>query len=337
MLGDEVESIREFDPETQKSVQTAEQAVLLPLTEYPMPLPTAAGDDAEPEFLGPGWEFETRPGLQRTKSLWDLLDRPIAVWAEASSLESEAEKLWDRLTDAWNRAGDDLPRPDDFYFSLKEMKSRAEQFCQIELDQLGLAGEDGLHISTQPAPRFNGNIALAMRELQAQVKSGSRALIAAGSLGDVERLADLLNEYEISFQLGLKDPSKAASPYLEEKAYLAGPVSSVILVQAPLREGVAFPESRVAIYGAEDLFGSSSELVARPAKHKSAVSTFLSDLEDLKEGGLVVHSEHGIGRYLGLKEMSHGSRQEDFMLIEYADRARALRFSFTLGSRPEIP
>ena len=321
MLGDEVESIREFDPETQKSVQTAEQAVLLPLTEYPMPPRTAAADDAEAEFLGPGWEFEARPGAQRTKSLWDLLDRPIAVWAEAASLESEAERLWDRLTEAWNHGGDGRPKPEQFYFSLNEMKDRAAEFCQIELDQLGLSGKASLHISTQPAPRFNGNIALAMRELQAQVKNGSRALIVADSLGDVERLADVLTEYEISFQLGLKDPSKAASPYLEEKACLAGPVASTVLVQAPLREGAAFPESRVAIYGTEDLFGAS-ELVARPAKHKSAVSTFLSDLEDLKEGDLVVHSEHGIGRYLGLKEMSRGSRQEDFMLLEYADRAR---------------
>ena len=321
MLGDDVESIREFDPETQKSVQVAEYALLLPLTEYPMPEPAPTTDDADAGLLGPGWEFEARSGVQRTKSLWDLLDRPIAVWAEMASLESEAEKLWDRLSDAWDRSEDDRPKPEQFYSSLSEMRRKAGEFCQIELDQLGLAGESGLHISTQPAPRFNGNIALAMRELQAQVKNGSRALIAAGSLGDVERLADLLNEYEISFQLGLKDPSKAASPYLEEKAYLAGPVASTVLVQAPLREGVAFPESRVTIYGTEDLFGSS-ELVARPAKRKSAVSTFLPDLEDLKEGDLLVHSEHGIGRYLGLKEMSHGSRREDFMLVEYADRAK---------------
>ena len=322
MLGDEVESIREFDPETQKSVQIAEQAVLLPLTEYPLPLQSAAADGSQTELLGPGWEFEALPaGTARTKSLWDLLDQPIAVWAEAASLESEAEKLWRRLSEAWHRGGDGPPKPEQFYFSWNEIKDRAADFRQIEMDQLGLAGEGGLHISTQPAPRFSGNIALAMRELQAQVKNGSRALIAAGSLGDVERLADLLNEYEISFQLGLKDPSKAASPYLEEKACLAGPVTSTILVQAPLREGVAFPQSRVVIYGAEDLFGSS-ELVARPAKRKSAVSTFLPDLEDLKEGDLVVHSEHGIGRYLGLKEMSHGSRQEDFMLLEYAGRAR---------------
>ena len=322
MLGDEVESIREFDPETQKSVQSVEQAVLLPLTEYPMLTQGAEGEDDEAGLLGPGWEFEERPGVERTKCLWDLLERPIAVWAGGAALEAEAEKLWDRLSDAWNQSGDGRPKPEHFYFSLDEMKDRAASLFQIELDQLGLAGEAGLHISTQPAPRFNGNIALAMRELQAQVKNGSRALIAAGSLGDVERLADLLNEYEISFQLGLKDPSKAASPYLEEKAYLAGPVTSTVLVQAPLREGVAFPESRVVIYGTEDLFGSSSELVARPAKHKSAVSTFLSDLEDLKEGDLLVHSEHGIGRYLGLKQISRGSREEDFMLVEYADNAR---------------
>jgi transcription-repair coupling factor (superfamily II helicase) len=63
-------------------------------------------------------------------------------------------------------------------------------------------------------------------------------------------------------------------------------------------------------------------MVARPERRKSAASTFLSDLQDLKEGDFVVHSEHGIGRYLGLRQIERAGRQEDLMLIEYADRAK---------------
>ena len=92
-------------------------------------------------------------------------------------------------------------------------------------------------------------------------------MVVVPSVGEVERLADILNEYGITYQLGLRDPSKAGIPYLEEKAYLAGPVSQTVLAQASIREGAVFPDSRVVIYGAEDVF-SAPPVVARPPPAK---------------------------------------------------------------------
>ena len=135
------------------------------------------------------------------------------------------------------------------------------------------------------------------------------------------RLFRLFTENNLSYQLSLKDPAKASSPYLEEKAYMAGPVANVLVVESPIRRGVTLPESNLVLYGHEDLF-AASELVAKPQKGKSVRSTFLSDLQDLKEGDLIVHVEHGIGRFVGLRQVEHSGRREDLMMIEYADRAR---------------
>ena len=81
------------------------------------------------------------------------------------------------------------------------------------------------------------------------------------------------------------------------------------------------PESRFAVYGAHDIF-TSSELVPKPRKRRSASAAFLSDLEDLREGDHVVHVQHGVGRYLGTRQIETGSQSEDFMLLEYAQGAR---------------
>jgi transcription-repair coupling factor (superfamily II helicase) len=334
LFGDQVESIREFDPETQKSIRSADQASLLPLTEYPVPRRPrsgAAGSTPPPDFDNPageipilpqGWEFSPEIARQRTTGLLGLLDDPILVWSETAGLREQADQWWTNLEAARERLGPESPRPEEYYLRWPEFVQQADAVQQIHLEQLGLdPAQDRLEIPTQRTPRFQGNIAHCVRELQAQVKSGYRALVVASSLGDVERLAEVFSEFGVTYQLGLKDPSKVSSPYLEEKAYLAGPISSTVLVQGAIREGAVFPDSRTILYGSEDLF-TASEMVARPEKRKSAVSTFLSDLQDLKENDFVVHAEHGVGRYLGLRQIERAGRQEDLMLIEYAERAK---------------
>ena len=328
MLGDQVESIRFFDAENQKSIQRVDQALLLPLTEYPVAAPgrvdeNADGDAEDPEILPLGWEFSAQSTAARTGSVLDLFDNPLMVWSERAAIQADGEKLWEKLEDGYEASGGVGPAPANFYFTPSGFAEEAQRGTQLLLEELAVeaAGESWLHLGTQPTPNFQGNVPHFVRELQAQVSGGRRALIAGHSPGDVERLADILTENEIGFQLSLKDPFKAASPYLEEKARLAGPLANVMLVESPIRRGVTLPDSKLVLYGHEDLF-ASSDLVARPKKGKSARSTFLSDLQDLKEGDLVVHAEHGIGRFVGLRQIEHAGRREDLMLIEYAERAR---------------
>ena len=328
MLGDQVESIRFFDAENQKSIQRVDHALLLPLTEYPVAAPdrvdeNANGDAGDPDILPLGWEFSAQSTASRTGSILDLFDNPLMVWSERAAIQADGEKLWEKLEDGYEASGSVGPAPANFYLTPSDFAEEAQRGSQLLLEELAVeaAGEPWLHLGTQPTPNFQGNVPHFVRELQAQVSSGRRALIAGHSPGDVERLADILTENEIGFQLSLKDPFKAASPYLEEKARLAGPLANVMLVESPIRRGVTLPDSSLVLYGHEDLF-ASSDLVARPKKGKSARSTFLSDLQDLKEGDLVVHAEHGIGRFVGLRQIEHAGRREDLMLIEYAERAR---------------
>ena len=82
------------------------------------------------------------------------------------------------------------------------------------------------------------------------------------------------------------------------------------------------PDANLAILGARDLFDESDSVVSRPQRHKSKTSAFLSDFRDLQVGDYVVHVEHGIGQYQGLKEINQGNGNAEFMLLEYAEGAR---------------
>ncbi len=88
-----------------------------------------------------------------------------------------------------------------------------------------------------------------------------------------------------------------------------------------VRRGAVFPESAIAFIGSEDLFGSS-EMVARPGPTKSQMAAFAADLADLKPGDFVVHATHGVGKFLGIREIVQGDQKGDFMLLEYSSDAK---------------
>ncbi len=316
-LGDQIESIREFDSRTQQSVRRLDSATLLPMQEFP-----AGGSGAG--ALPPGWEFTVPSEEWRSNTLLDLLPDAGILWFEPRSVDQEAAGLWERLEEASARAGG---AADAFYIDLDRFARDASSRAQVAFDELGLDAphlgtpDARWHIPSQSAARFAGNIVHCVQEIKAQIAAGLRVLVAASSLGDLERFADLFREYEVPYQLVLRERPRGLSRYLQEKAYVAGPVASAVLVRASISRGFVLPESRVAVYGAEDIF-SSSDLVPKPRKRRAATAAFLSDLEDLREGDHVVHAQHGVGLYLGTRQVETGGRSGDFMLLEYAQGAR---------------
>src|SRR6202035_6007997 len=102
----------------------------------------------------------------------------------------------------------------------------------------------------------------AVAETKNMVWCGYRVALFAPSNGELERLADILREYSVPFTLRLA-PNEAASPYLAERAYLAGPVAHTYLIKGLVRRGAIFPESHIAFIGSEDLF-DTSDLAPQP-------------------------------------------------------------------------
>ena len=316
LFGDLIESIRRFDVETQRSVLKTNEVTVLPLLEYPKSgtLFRELAEVVETPSPGDpfaGWEFAVPLVHPRDASMLSLVRHPVVALDEPEQIASAADRLWGRL-DAPDRAV--FVRPDRLFFKWDEMLPRIAQSARISLRELELGGPATItrHIATRPPMTFQGNIPVAIAEARTLVDQGNRVAFFAPTNGELERLADIFKEYTVPYQLAI-DPGEAGHGYLAEHSYMAGSVASTYLVKGAVRHGSVFVDQHVAIFGSEDLFGAS-ELIARPGPSKGNLAAFTADIADLKPGDYVVHTTHGVGRFLGTREIAEG----DFMLLEYA-------------------
>jgi transcription-repair coupling factor (superfamily II helicase) len=326
MFGDEIESIRRFDVQSQRSVMKVSDCTLLPLTEYQRSGPVLAelanalrdagmASRELPLDGSPfgGWELLVPLIRERTGDLFSLTDRPIILWDEPELTRAAADRLWKRLEDP------DRPSwapPERVFRTYAEMREVSKAFTEIDLRELDVtASTEGLHISTRPSVAFHGNMPAAIAEARNLVDAGRRVAFFGSTAGEVERVADIFHEYNVAYQLGLEQ-NTTAPEYLAQRAYMAGDVANIFLIQGRIARGTVLQDSGVAIFGSEDLFDSSA-LVAKPSATQ-LLSTFSADNFDLKPGDYVVHAEHGVARFLGLREISTGDAQGDYMLLEYA-------------------
>ena len=335
LFGDQVESIRRFDVESQRSVLKVEDCTLLPLTEYQKSrgllaelgeLVREAGlpgrDLPPPGETFPGWELIAPMRRSRDSSVFSLLERPIIVWDEPEQVHAAARRFWTRLEQIEPSPAYD---PDKVYFRWEDLESQTARSAACSLKELDIAwspseADATRHIATRPSLSFRGNMQVAIAEARTLVEGGNRVVFFASSTGEVERLADILNEYAVPYQLGLEQ-FESTPAYLAERAYMSGTAASIYLVKGLVRHGTTFQDSRLVVFGTEDLF-ETSEMVSRGPSSKSALATFSADIIDLKPGDFVVHAEHGVAQYLGLREISQGDAKGDYMLLEYAGEAK---------------
>ena len=242
LFGGEVESIRKFDPDTQRSAAATEEVVLLPLTETPVDEETLAainarlsgerlaGDGEMVEAavreagvaVFPGWELYA-PIVGAKASIFDLLPGAVVILDEPDALEEAHDAWWTRTADAHERSlVGNLVRPEDLYLTPEEWHARLQRTTTIALEQLGIessAESEHLTLQTQPTTRFHGSVAAMTEEVGRLSREGQRVIFAVSSTGEVERLASIFNEYNLSFRIGSRTPKPGSEVYVEESSY----------------------------------------------------------------------------------------------------------------------
>jgi transcription-repair coupling factor (superfamily II helicase) len=345
-FGDEADSIRKFDPASQRSSTPVDEALLLPLTETPVSehllgaihtrlsgkriVGTEHIVEAAVRAGGvnvfPGWEFYS-PVAGADSTIFDLIPRAAVLLDETDQLKQEFDRFWTRVEEAHERSGvGNLVRPEDLYLPPEGWWQKTAALPGADVEHLDITrsldeGESSaIAFLSQPSPRFHGAVPAMLEEVQKLNSDGKRVLFAVPNTGEVERLADVFTEYNVSFRLGSR--TRGGESYADETSYFAGEVLTTTLATAYVPDGVLLPEANLAVFGARDLFDESDSVASRPQRSKSKVSAFLSDFRDLQVGDYVVHVEHGIGQYQGLKEINHGDGPAEFMLLEFAEAAR---------------
>jgi transcription-repair coupling factor (superfamily II helicase) len=393
LFGDEVESIRKFDPGTQRSAAPLDEVFLLPLAETPIREEVlteiharlsgsrleGAGDTVREALAAsgvtifPGWEYYANAGAQHT--LFDLLPGAMVFVDEPVDLEAEQERWWAKVDQRHEQSGvGKLATPEDIYLPPEEWNQRISQLPGGDLMHLGmlkpeptppavadifegelplatmagsveekadhkpalkhaevisrspglsrLAMDQPIEFASQPTTRFHGSVPGMVAEVKKLTGDGRRVIFAAPNTGEMERLADIFTEYQVPFRMGSRNPAPGSETYLDETAYFTGDLTTTTIVRAPVPEGVVLPESHLVLFGARDLFDDSEIVVQRPLRQKSKTAAFMSDFRDLAMGDYVVHVEHGIGMYQGLKEIQQGEITGEFMVLEFAEGAK---------------
>jgi transcription-repair coupling factor (superfamily II helicase) len=332
LLGDTIESIRAFDPNSQRSTNPVERSTLLPLTEFlrgdavlerlrVSTVPDREDGTAPPGFY-PGWEFRDILREERKSVLFDLAADPLIVEDEPALLESAVEKYRASLQESFEDAEDPLAEPPSRYiFSEEEWKLALQLSPRLGLEHLGVTIGDApqRNLQTQPTTRYHGNVAAFMAEVRSRIAAGEQVMVSAASTGELERLADICHEYELPYRMGELEENVTVARLAEESSGASGP--AMVLIKAPLAEGVVFTDAKLAVYGNADLFETLPATSPR-SRARPKTASFFSDFSDLKPGDYVVHVDHGIGQFEGLRQVSIEGANGEFMLLRYADDAK---------------
>ena len=318
LLGDTVESVREFDPRTQRSIAPVVRTTLLPLTEWAVPEPDSSAQD-EPHldsasFFGP----KSEAGASALFELAESSLKPVVFLDEPATLREAATQHLAAAVENYERYGQaNAPTPEHYFWTEERFAAALEKASQVHLEQLTLSigSIPQFELLSRPSARFHGDVVACMNEVKSQLGAGGRVFLTAASTGELERLADISREYEVPYVLG--ESEDAAAGFTAEGAQES---AALLLIRAPFEQGVSFPDAKVTLFGNSDLF-EVTPAVERPSR-KIRTSGFFSDFAELKPGDFVVHIDHGIGQFDGLRQIESDGHRGEFMLLRYAEDAR---------------
>jgi transcription-repair coupling factor (superfamily II helicase) len=338
-FGDELETLRLFDPNTQRSTGSVDEHLLLPASEalfdensvkrfrgrYRELFGANATSDPLYQAVSEGRRLA---GMEhwlplfedRLVTLFDHLSAEDLIVIDSSAQGAAEERLTDiadyyaARTDTSGKApGSYRPlKPDALYLNHDELDAqlmgwpvhRADIFAQPESAKAVDFGFSGGRDFAPERARGDNVYEAAAKHLQAVSRSGRMAIIAAYSQGSRARLAAILGEAQ--------QPAPAfADSWQEALGIAAGSVPAALVL--PLESG--FANAELEVISEQDILGD--RLVRRKKRRKDA-DAFLAELSALTRGDLVVHMDHGIGRYEGLQSIPVGKSPHDCVMLTYA-------------------
>ncbi|KAF1055568.1 MAG: Transcription-repair-coupling factor [Stenotrophomonas maltophilia] len=332
LLDEDIDSIRAFDPESQRSLDKVEAVHMLPGREVPMDDASVAKvlatlrerfdvdtrrsalyQDLKSGLAPAGIEYYLPLFFERTATLFDYLpEGSLLVFCVGAG--EAADAFWAQTGERYEQRRHDVERPllapGELYLSPDLLRETLNQGARIEVWPPEHARiEEAQPLGDQPLPP----LPVAARDVPAgdALKSflghyPGRVLIAADSPGRREALLEVLQSAE------LKPPVLADLP-----AFLAGSERFAIAL-APLEDGFALDEPRIAVLTERQLFPERAGQQRRTRRAGREPEAIIRDLGELTEGAPIVHEDHGVGRYRGLIAMDVGGMPGEFLDIEYA-------------------
>ncbi len=341
-----IESIRTFDPDTQRSLYPVGNIRLLPGREFPFdeaarsafrgrwresfegdPSRSTVYRDVGNGIAAAGIEYYLPLFFERCATLFDYLPADAQVVTHGD-VSAACRRFWTETAERYRFLSRDTQRPclrpDRLFVGTDEFFTAIKPYARLALPEAGAVTEAGADDGGDADDRAGAGIAplpdLAVDRRAAdplhrlrtwRAAFGGRLLLSADSAGRRETIAQLLAEFDFAF-------GDAG-----EFARFRDGTEPVALSVAPLHEGFCVPDAGLAIVTEAELFASNPRRQrGRNRERASNVDAMVRDLAELRVGDPVVHAEHGIGRYQGLVSMDLGQGEAEFLHLEYANASK---------------
>lgn len=286
LWGDEVDSIRSFDTDSQRSVQNLDEAVIYPADE----LPGRPGKRVSfLEYFPP-------------EDTLVFLDEPARLVEKGEAVEQEfVEAQAKRVESGYEVSDDEM----ELYETAEIVKRMNTYYC-IGLSALDTHGNgfrfrNKFSINTKSVNPYNNSFEMLTRDLQRLKRNDYRVILLSGSRTRAKRLAEDLRDYNLS------------SYYSEEQDREVQP-GEIMTAYGHVAEGYEYPMLKFTVISETDIFGK----VRKKRKRKKYEGRKIRDFTELKVGDYVVHENHGVGIYQGIEKIESDKIAKDYMKISYA-------------------
>jgi transcription-repair coupling factor (superfamily II helicase) len=330
LFDEEIESIRTFDVDSQRTVYPVPEIRLLPAREFPLdeagrtrfrgryresfegdPSRSAIYKDVSNGIPPAGIEYYLPLFFERTALVFDYLPASTLLCLH-HGVSGAIREFWQDTQSRYRLLGGDRTRPllppQDLFLSEEQFFLAANAFARLALPAAAPGAEAAAAAGRLPDVAVERRAADPLHRLKAFAGSfDGRLLILAESPGRRETILQYLAEY------GLKPAS------CNDLGGFLGGGERLMLGVAPLSAGFLLKDARLAFITENELYAANARPRGRRADgRRASVDGWLRDLTELKIGDPVVHESHGIGRYLGLVHLDLGEGETEFLHLEYA-------------------
>ena len=332
LLDDEIETLRIFNPETQRSDQRIEQIRLLPGREYPLDDRGITAfrsnfrekfdvdlrqcplyQDVSDGISSPGLEYYLALFYERLDSLFNFLPANT-TYCKIGDLAGAGQNFWQDIQRRYEDRQIDQYRPilppADIFLTIDTVLSDLKKFKQISFASTSTA----VSLQSLRLPELSSDIKLktpfAAVEQFIEQNPEQRVLFCAESAGRRETLLEVLKQIQIK-------PEQ-----FEHLQNFVDSTSSCGIIVAPLDQGLWLEDKKLLLITEAQLFGNRIAQRRRRNKKQSDTDFIVKSLTELSIGDAVVHLDHGVGRYLGLQTINTDGQDTEFLTLEYASAAK---------------
>ncbi|MDL0430016.1 transcription-repair coupling factor [Marinobacter sp. TBZ242] len=332
LFDDEIETLRTFDPETQRSIDRIDRIELLPANEFPWHKEARSGfrnrwfeqfphadkdapiyQDVSHGITPPGIEYYLPLFFEQTATLFDYLPGETLVFT-ASGLNEAAEHFDADTRARYEERRHDRMRPilppAQLFLQKDELFGQLKHFPRVTLTTETIQTAGGYNCPTDVLPdvSMDGRAADPAGRLKRFIdRFHGRILICAESSGRREALIENLTNQGVQVTA------------LENwRAFTTDTSCTLGITVAPMEHGLVLPEQRIALITETALFGERVLQRRRREKPTEADDSGYRDLSELRIGAPVVHIDHGVGRYRGLETITVEGESSEFLMLEYA-------------------